>query len=106
MGQAVSHPENRAFETVHVVYSSPPPDYHQATTNREEKLKMKNTSTLNKVLLTAMGILGVTALILLSISTFNDNASSHLLTGGLSCVALSGLLNVIMLINRKEGSGK
>ena len=71
MGQAVSHPENRAFETVHVVSFPPPPGYHQATTNREEKLKMKNTSTLNKVLLTAMGILGVTALILLSISTFN-----------------------------------
>ncbi|MBO4407959.1 MAG: hypothetical protein J5786_01640 [Clostridiales bacterium] len=106
MGHAVSHQYFRTFETVHVVYSPLPAGYHQATTNREEKLKMNNTSTLNKVLLAIMGILSVIGLVLLSISIFNDNASIHYLSGALSCVGVAGILNVIMLINRKEGSGK
>lgn len=106
MGQTLSLKILMLFETIRVVYSPLPAGYHKVTTNREEKLKMNNTSTLNKVLLAIMGILSVIGLVLLSISIFNDNASIHYLSGALSCVGVAGILNVIMLINRNKEAEK
>ena len=104
MGQALSLKILMLFETVRVIYSGLPEGYHQATTNRKGEDKMKNTSTLNKVLLTVMAILGVTGLVLITLSMFKDTTSTHYLSGALSCIGVAAILNIIMLVKRNKES--
>lgn len=65
---------------------------------------MKNTSTLNKVLLTVMAILGAAGLTLITLSMFKDTTSTHYLTGALSCIGVAAILNIIMLVKRNKES--
>lgn len=60
---------------------------------------MKN-STAKTILLVAEGILGAAAMILLLVSMFGGLATNLPLTLALSCVALAGVINVILLVMR------
>ena len=71
--------------------------------NPKEKLKMKNTLA-QKIILIAESILALGAFILLSISMFGNVASNLPLTGGLACVSVAGILNVIYLVIRNKVS--
>ena len=58
----------------------------------------KNNTWLNVVTL----ILGIAALVLILVSVFNENSSSAVLTAGLACSILGGLLNVIRFVQNKK----
>ena len=47
-------------------------------------------------------ILGIAALVLILISILNENASRTVLTAGLACAVLGGLLNVIRFVQNKK----
>lgn len=62
---------------------------------------MKN-SKLNKIILTAMTILGVAAAIFLGISFFADNDSTLSIRIALACVDIAAVLNVIQIFRRRK----
>ena len=58
----------------------------------------KNNTWMNVVTL----ILGIAALVLILVSIFNENSSRAVLTAGLACAVLGGLLNVIRFVQNKK----
>ena len=62
---------------------------------------MKN-STAKKILLVIEAILGLAALILILISMFGNLATNLPLTLGLACVAIAGILSVILQVMKSK----
>ena len=60
---------------------------------------MKNSAA-KTILLVVEGILGVAGMILLLVSMFGGLATNLPLTLALSCTALAGVINVILLVMR------
>ena len=62
---------------------------------------MKDSKT-GKMLIIISAVLGILALVLISISIFGNFKSNWVLAAGLFCVAIGSICNIIQLVKNKK----